>query len=270
MKKVKWAESAGARVVPIRYGSKPVELEAVFNGISGLLLPGGGASLDPRSSQYYKAAAHLLDLAEHANAHGQRFAVFGTCLGWELLAVWASGGNASVLEGGYDDGGRMHSLRLLPRVTPGASSQTMLANAALRRALLEADSTFYSHEFGVLPETVLRNPELKRAFNVLATAKDARAKEFVAMAQAWDGKPFYGVQFHPEKPLFEWTTKANISHADAPTTVGRALAAFFNDEVRKSRPASFAGGEREAFQRDIHAAKLTYLGDAYFSEVYVF
>ena len=39
MKKVKWAESAGARVVPIRYGSKPVELEAVFNGISGLLLP---------------------------------------------------------------------------------------------------------------------------------------------------------------------------------------------------------------------------------------
>jgi len=257
-------------VVPIRYGSKPAELEAVFDGISGLLLPGGGASLDPHSSQYYKAAAHLLDLAERANARGQRFAVFGTCLGWELLAVWASGGNASVLEPGYDDEGRMHSVRLLPRATPGASGRSMLADAELRRALLEPDSTFYSHEFGVMPDTVLRNPALKRAFNVLATAKDARGKEFVAMAQAGNGMPIYGVQFHPEKPLFEWTTKANISHADAPTTVGRALAAFFNDEVRKSRPASFAGGEREAFQRDIHAAKLTYLGDAYFSEVYVF
>lgn len=39
---VKWLESSGARVVPVRYDASKVELKSIFNSINGLLLPGGG------------------------------------------------------------------------------------------------------------------------------------------------------------------------------------------------------------------------------------
>ena len=263
---VKWAEAAGARVVPIRYQSSLEELDAVFLGISGLLLPGGGASLDPADSQYYRAAAYLLDLAERANAAGNRFTVWGTCLGWELLAVWASGNNYSILSSGFTDEGRMASVQILP----GAGEEIMLASSLLRHALEASPSTFYSHEMGINPKAMRDNVALSRAFKILALGHDEKHREFVAIAQGRH-RPYYAVQFHPEKVVFEWTTKANISHSDDALLVGRAFAIFFNDQVRQSRPGQFARGEKEAFERSVHAVgKLKYLGDSYFSEVYVF
>lgn len=44
--------------------------------------------------------------------------------------------------------------------------------------------------------------------------------------------PFYGVQFHPEKNLYEWVRNHNIPHTDAAITVAQYFARFFVNECR--------------------------------------
>lgn len=46
--------------------------------------------------------------------------------------------------------------------------------------------------------------------------------------------PFYGIQFHPEKNLFEWVRNKNISHTEHAIMAAQYFAEFFVNEARKS------------------------------------
>lgn len=46
--------------------------------------------------------------------------------------------------------------------------------------------------------------------------------------------PFYGVQFHPEKNLFEWVRNKNISHTADAIAAAQYFSDFFVNEARKS------------------------------------
>ncbi|GBF88733.1 gamma-glutamyl hydrolase [Raphidocelis subcapitata] len=92
---VKWAEAAGARVVPIFYDESREQMLYKFNIINGLLLPGGGAKLQ-KGHPFFDAADYLVKLAIKANDQGDYFPVHGTCLGMETLAIVVSR-NVSIL-----------------------------------------------------------------------------------------------------------------------------------------------------------------------------
>ncbi|KAI8426372.1 hypothetical protein MSG28_005223 [Choristoneura fumiferana] len=70
---VKDVESAGARVVPI------------------IVLIPGGATYFNQSNGYADAGQHIYELAMELNDAGDYFPIFGTCLGFELLIILASG-----------------------------------------------------------------------------------------------------------------------------------------------------------------------------------
>jgi gamma-glutamyl hydrolase len=46
--------------------------------------------------------------------------------------------------------------------------------------------------------------------------------------------PFYGVQFHPEKNIYEWVRNKNISHTQNAIEAAQYFAKFFVNETRKS------------------------------------
>ena len=46
--------------------------------------------------------------------------------------------------------------------------------------------------------------------------------------------PFYGVQFHPEKNLYEWVRNKNISHSAHAILASQYFSDFFVNEARKS------------------------------------
>lgn len=46
--------------------------------------------------------------------------------------------------------------------------------------------------------------------------------------------PFYGVQFHPEKSLYEWIRNRNIPHSGNAIRSAQYFASFFVNECRKS------------------------------------
>ncbi|KAG7251842.1 hypothetical protein CRUP_000628, partial [Coryphaenoides rupestris] len=58
---VKYVESAGARVVPIRINLSDEEYVRIFNSINGLLLPGG--DVDLQTSQFSRVAKIFYRLA---------------------------------------------------------------------------------------------------------------------------------------------------------------------------------------------------------------
>lgn len=78
--------------------------------------------------------------------------------------------------------------------------------------------------------------------------------------------PFYGVQFHPEKNIYEWVRNKNISHTNHAVKAAQYFADFFVEEARKSEhkfkdaktqdqyviynfPASFTGAKGSAFEQ---------------------
>ena len=46
--------------------------------------------------------------------------------------------------------------------------------------------------------------------------------------------PIYGLQWHPEKPLFEWKEQLNIGHSSSSLAASQFIANTFRKEASKS------------------------------------
>lgn len=96
---VKYIESSGGRVIPIKYDSTFEEINQTFKSLNGLLFPGGKIQLRNENgefTQYAKAGRFLINLALTENLKGNRIPIWGTCLGLELLLLTYAN-NAKIL-----------------------------------------------------------------------------------------------------------------------------------------------------------------------------
>jgi len=75
----------------------------------------------------------------------------------------------------------------------------------------------------------LRRVQLIDEFRVLSLNHDKKGLEFISTLEH-KGYPFYGVQFHPEKNLYEWVTGKNIPHGRNATLAAQYFANFFVNE----------------------------------------
>lgn len=227
---VKYLESAGARVVPIPFNSNSTYLATLFKGLNGVLLPGGGTPLSA-DQPFYKTARFFHDAAIAAHANGDYFPIWGTCLGFELMAIMAADDH-SILVTGLDS----QNLPIPLELTPLAATSRMLGKDApqhLVHAMATQDITMNNHQAGVTPDTWSKNAKLSAMFNVLSNNVDRKGRPFVSTIE---GKtlPFYGTQWHPEKNPFEWTTKEQLPHSAIAVEAAQYLANFFVNEARKS------------------------------------
>jgi gamma-glutamyl hydrolase len=95
-----------------------------------------------------------------------------------------------------------------------------------------AQITYNLHSAGITPLSERNNPKLASAVNVLATSVDRKGKRFVA-AMEHRSLPFYGTQFHPEKPDFVPNSpKTHIPKQPEARAVGLYLAEFFVNATR--------------------------------------
>ena len=74
----------------------PAVLLCRFELVNGFLIPGGAAPLRPGHT-FFDTASEVVRLADAANAKGDAFPILGICLGFETLAIIASG-NTSIME----------------------------------------------------------------------------------------------------------------------------------------------------------------------------
>lgn len=223
---VKFVELAGARAVPVSYYSTDAEIDAAMAQVNGFLFPGGGSSLPA-------AAQRIVDNALNISASGGHFPVYGACLGFEWI-VEAVGGRNSLMTG-LD----AHNISLALNLTEEGKASRIYADEAAQRILATQPVTMNVHQVGLAPAEYAQNEALKSVFKVLSTNVDRQGREFVSSIEGRDA-PIYGVQYHPEKNIFEWGTFADgtpyevIQHTPEAVQITQSIANFYVSEARKN------------------------------------
>ncbi|KAM3966442.1 gamma-glutamyl hydrolase A-like [Aphomia sociella] len=225
---VKAVEASGARVVPILIGKKPDYYRELMSKINGVLFP-GGATYFNQSDGYADAGQFIYEIAQELNDAGDYFPIFGTCLGFELLIILASG------RGEVENRIKCESYtnRSL-NFTNDFHGSKMFKNAPqdIIDLLANSNLTANFHQFCIIDEN-LKSHNLVKDWRVSSHSTDDKGVVFIATIEN-KRYPFYGVQFHPEKISFEWKLKKDIPHSFDAVKANRYFMDFFVQECRKS------------------------------------
>jgi len=267
---VKFAESAGARVVPLHFDASDVELTDLFRQINGIIFPGGGTDIKKRPGNRFREAAELLyNLAVNATDKGDPFPIHGTCLGFQLLSVIAAKQDGVICGRCYDTEGSP-----LPLELTDAAAHSAFFSAApkhLISAITTQNITENSHVSGVEPKQYEENERLKQFFKVLSTNSDSRGRPFVSTIEA-QHYPISGTQWHPEKNNFEWGRIGKLGDKAIPHSADAVLLSQYvaNNFVNRARQNSHRFASAAAEQKALiynHAPVPDPQG--YYSQIYL-
>ncbi|XP_018392928.1 PREDICTED: gamma-glutamyl hydrolase B-like [Cyphomyrmex costatus] len=197
---VKFVEGAGARVIPIWIGKDKSYYEDILSKTNGVLWPGGSADFSQRNG-YADAGKTIYRIVKRINAEGKYFPIFGICLGFELLTYVAANGVKHRTRCSSND-------QTLPlEFTDDVRKSNLFKNVPpdVFRILETLNVTPNYHHFCVTKED-LRRVNLTNEFHVLSLNHDKNGLEFISALEHRQF-PFYGLQFHPEKNIYEWLVK---------------------------------------------------------------
>ncbi|CAN9513072.1 unnamed protein product [Ophioblennius macclurei] len=234
---VKYIESGGSRVMPIRLTHTDAEYENIFKKINGLLFIGGAVNLE--TSEYARVAKLFYNLAVAANDAGDFFPIWGTCMGMQLLTVLAAGRNLLTKT-------TAENIALPLNLTTEAYSSRIFKDfpSDLMKAVAQEPLTGNFHRFGVEVKNFEENENLRSFFSILSTNIAETGVPFVSTIEG-KNDPFYGVQWHPEVNRFQWNSNLNFPHSCHAVQLSSLLAEFFVNEARRSLH-QFDNSEEEA------------------------
>ncbi|KAG1661191.1 hypothetical protein FOA52_005997 [Chlamydomonas sp. UWO 241] len=232
---VKWVEAAGGRPVPIRYHASDDELARLFKSVNALIFPGGLTWLW-LDAPYVITARKLFNMAVAANDAGDVFPIHGTCLGFQLLHILAS--NVSRNDLLIETNSTSHAATLPTPNTTALAAKGSYMFGSMSKDLIKKmgdpslNIALENHEYGLPPAMYQKYPVLSEWYSVLSTTKDRQGIEYVSTMQ---GKkyPFFGTQWHPEKPPFEFGIE-EIPHTLDAVKAAQHLATTFVDAARYS------------------------------------
>jgi len=237
---VKFAEAAGARVVPLHYDAPAQELRDLFAQINGIIFPGGGVDLKNTPGNKFRESAQLLySLALEANDKGDVFPIHGTCLGFQLLTLLTAQDDTVECTACFAAEGEPLPLDFIGGFAGARSSKLFEAMSdPLLTALSTEKLTENSHANGFVQEVYETSANLRDFYTVLSTNLDYNGKRFVSTIEA-KNYPITGTQWHPEKNNFEWggagtLGKKAIPHSAHAVELSQYMANIFVGHARMS------------------------------------
>lgn len=230
---------AGARVVGIphdAFDNAKADLDTMLGSLNGVLFTGGGLSLAPDTA-YYRTGHYIFQQVQAINDAGVHFPLHGTCMGFEFLSILGAGGNASVLQPGFDSEGLTVPLEF----TREAKTSTLFGSAPanILNILATQNVTSNLHHDGVTPDTYATNANLSAFYNVLSTNTGRQGRRFVSTVEA-KRYPIRGTQWHPERPQFEWNPALNLPHSGDAMLAMQYMADFFVSQARMNDQSVYA------------------------------
>ncbi|EEB12583.1 gamma-glutamyl hydrolase precursor, putative [Pediculus humanus corporis] len=259
---VKHLESAGARVVPIWIGADESYYRNILSLINGVLLPGGASEFNVTNG-YAAAGWYIMSIADEFNKNGDYFPIWGTCLGFELI-TYLSNNNNDLRE---DCKSSNEALPIKFKPDFGNSRLFRLIPSEIVEILCKQNSTINFHQY-CITEKLLYKYDLFKIWKVLSTNFDECGLEFVSSIEH-NIYPYFGVQFHPEKPAYEWNPKHNTPHTRDVIKANQYFMEFFVDETRKNCH-TFTSEEQER-ENLIYNFPTTYgLPQSTFTQIYFF
>jgi len=251
---VKFIESSGGRVVPMIWNQTEAVTKEQMSKLDGVLFPGGGGDYNDLGKFVLKEAMEL-------NDKGHFFPVWGTCLGFERLALFTADKPETVLE---KYGSIHHSLPV--KFTKKPYESKMFCEMGPEAYLFEKGNfTFNAHSFSIDPKTFETDSALSKFWDVTSTSYDkVNDREFVATMEA-KNYPFMATQFHPEKTTEVWAPGYEINHSWESIRLNRH---FIDQFVQMARvnPSSwepYADAQNNTIAHSKLVTGTDYLGDIY-------
>ena len=262
---VKWAQSAGIRVVPVPYKTDTPEEVALLrwylDRVNGILLPGGQLGMGTTTfDRYFNTVRYIFNYTLERNTqHRDPFVFWGTCQGFEMINAAAAGTTDILHEGftgmsplmmavNFTDFGKRGSMMF------GTENGTGDAPWGTPRRVVDYMENYPTtanwHQRGIHPceyatssspacansSWVTPGSTLGRFMTPIATSTDTSGNEFVAAAEAVDGIKIFTIQFHPEKPMCDFRRDA-ITHDHRSLCVSQYLALFLRDQLTQNSHA---------------------------------
>ncbi|KAI4333537.1 hypothetical protein L6164_018329 [Bauhinia variegata] len=257
---VKFAESAGARVIPLIYNEPEEKLLKKLELVNGVIFTGGWA----KAGLYYETARKIFQKVLEKNDAENYFPLYGICLGFELLSMIISK-DVNILEE-FSASNQASTLQFIDNANIEESVFQRFPPDLLKK--LSTDClVMQNHRYGLSPGRLLNNQKLSSFFEIVTTCADENDKVYVSTVRSRN-YPVTGFQWHPEKNAFEWSS-SRIPHTEDAIRVTQYVANFLVSEARKSTTRPLA---QEVLDNLIYNYIPTYGGKAGrgYDEVYLF
>lgn len=167
---------------------------------------------------------------EASENSGDYYPIWGTCLGFELIAQFTYEHDDVRTKCWSQD-------RALNLNFTQDFNQTRLVGEMPHKVLdilANENVTINFHRYCVAPETVATSRSMSDFWSVISTNHDDNGTEFVSLFESKD-HPIWGSQFHPEKNPFEWAVKYDeIPHQQDAVDVAIYFANFFVQQCRRN------------------------------------
>ena len=263
---IKFIESVGGRVIPIHFTHTFEHVENIMNSINGILFTGGDLNLtDPGTGEFHpytKLANFILNKAIEMNKNGNVFPLWGTWQGHQLMMLLGSQ-NSKIIQPTprwyFPDNLKLNKTNLM------TSELFRNFSTSFIDKLETMELTYNIHNYGIHLDDFYKEKELSSMFKVIATNIDDNGIEYLSITEAYK-YPFYTVQFHPERNLYNYV-KPNSPHSVEAGELTNLLAQRFIQDAKRSKN-SFKSHE-ETMERliqksGIHKMYSDILSDAYY------
>lgn len=214
---VAWVELSGANAVIIPYNTP--NLEDFLNRVHGVVLPGGAVeNTQTHDPKQYAVLVGAVKRIYRFALSCRYFPVWGTCLGFDMLAMMGEHLRSNLFKHVQHE----PAFRNDPLAFTGKSRIRAEFSPAMQARMAREPVAWHMHNFGF----DMTSPHLKRMLKylrVVSTDKSDSGSEFMNMFE-YKRYPFYGSQWHPEKPKGEL--------AEAVSTV---LSHFLKKECAKNK-----------------------------------
>lgn len=203
---VKYLQGAGARVVPLILTDDADVTWYKIKNLNGVLFPGG-------DGDYRHNAKEVFDFVIKENDRGHFYPLWGTCLGFQHFATFT----ADVGKAALTQLALVHKEATLDFLVNPAKTKMFEDLGDRAYEFSSHNFTYNNHHFGVAPELFSTDNGLKTFWDLTSqTIIPNNGTAFVATIEA-KNYPFFGVQFHPEKPSSLWadgvSSPYNINHS---------------------------------------------------------
>lgn len=196
-----------------------------IDNLNGIFYCGGGAG-----GAYDVFGKAVYNYAKTKNDQGNYLPVWGTCLGFENLAMFASDDENTVLISGLESDDENYQLHF----TQTPNTTKLFAPLGDDVKVFEDKKIAYNHHsYGVSPNRFMTDRGLSEIFTPTAISYDNKGTPFVAAMES-KKYPFFGVQFHPEKAQFIFYPNTKIDHSEDSIYYNRYFADFFVDQCRQN------------------------------------
>jgi len=236
---VKWIEMNHGRVIPIPYDTPKGAIDMILNQVNGVLFIGGQVDHHMYNEEYItfmETFEFIFNYAKKSNNQGKYFPIFSICLGMEILAMMPEGGDKIIknyvgLKGISHVKGRNYNAKL--KFIKTDNNLGKLFSKDEKNILERNPCVFQNHGLGFLADASYMK-KWEKTWDVVATSKTTdRKDDYISMFE-FKKYPFYGIQFHPEKVLFEWELDT-IGRGKIFRQISDKLSKFFIKECKKNK-----------------------------------